>query len=45
MSRRTQSRMRLSIVVPLFNEVTTLDELHRRLTAVLFLIGIASEII
>ena len=45
MSRSPQNRMRLSIVVPLFNEVTTLDELHRRLTAVLFLIGIASEII
>jgi glycosyltransferase involved in cell wall biosynthesis len=37
--------MRLSIVVPLFNEVTTLDELNRRLTEVLFLIGIRSEII
>jgi len=37
--------MQLSIVVPLFNEVSTIDELHRRLTAVLFLIGIRSEII
>ena len=45
MSRSTDNRLRLSIVVPLFNEVTTLDELHRRLTAVLYLIGIASEII
>ena len=45
MSRSTQNGLRLSIVVPLFNEVSTLDELHRRLTAVLFLIGIASEII
>lgn len=45
MSRSTQNGMRLSIVVPLFNEVTTLDELHRRLTSVLFLIGIPSEII
>ncbi len=45
MSRSTQNGMRLSIVVPLFNEVTTLDELHRRLTEVLFLIGIRSEII
>lgn len=45
MSRSTQNGMRLSIVVPLFNEVTTLDELNRRLTEVLFLIGIRSEII
>jgi len=37
--------MQLSIVVPLFNEVSTIDELHRRLTSVLFLIGIRSEII
>ncbi|HKB11881.1 MAG TPA: glycosyltransferase family 2 protein [Vicinamibacterales bacterium] len=37
--------MRLSIVVPLFNEVSTLAELHRRLTAVLFLIGHQSEVI
>jgi glycosyltransferase involved in cell wall biosynthesis len=45
MSRSAQSRTRLSIVVPLFNEVSTLDELHRRLSSVLFLIGIPSEII
>jgi glycosyltransferase involved in cell wall biosynthesis len=45
MSRSTQTGMRLSIVVPLFNEVTTLDELHRRLMAVLILIGIRSEVI
>src|SRR5467141_638033 len=45
MSRNTRSGMQLSIVVPLFNEVSTIDELHRRLTAVLFLIGIRSEII
>ena len=45
MSRSPQNQLRLSIVVPLFNEVTTLDELHRRLTAVLFVIGIPSEII
>jgi len=37
--------MQLSIVVPLFNEVSTIDELQRRLTSVLFLIGIRSEII
>src|SRR5713101_2881433 len=35
----------LSIVVPLFNESGTLDELHRRLTAVLLLIGQPSEIV
>src|SRR5205823_2438126 len=34
-----------SIVVPLFNEVATLEELHRRLTAVLFVIGVESEIV
>ncbi len=45
MSRNTRNGMQLSIVVPLFNEVSTIDELHRRLTAVLFLIGIRSEII
>src|SRR5258705_13691709 len=45
MSRNTRSGMQLSIVVPLFNEVSTIDELHRRLTSVLFLIGIRSEII
>ena len=45
MSRSTRSGMQLSIVVPLFNEVSTIDELHRRLTSVLFLIGLRSEII
>ena len=45
MSRNTRNGMQLSIVVPLFNEVSTIDELQRRLTAVLFLIGIRSEII
>src|SRR6202043_1867554 len=35
----------LSIVVPLFNESGTFDELHRRLTAVLLVLGFASEII
>ena len=35
----------LSVVVPIFNEAGTLDELHRRLTAVLFLLGLPSEII
>jgi glycosyltransferase involved in cell wall biosynthesis len=45
MSRSTRSGTQLSIVVPLFNEVSTIDELHRRLTSVLFLIGLRSEII
>jgi len=45
MSRSARSGLRLSIVVPLFNEAGTLGELHRRLTAVLFLIGVPSEII
>jgi glycosyltransferase involved in cell wall biosynthesis len=45
MSRNNRNAPRLSIVVPLFNEAATLDELHRRLTAVLFLIGVESEII
>ena len=45
MSRNTRSGSRLSIVVPLFNEAGTLEELHRRLTAVLFLLGIPSEIV
>jgi glycosyltransferase involved in cell wall biosynthesis len=45
MSRNTPGAPRLSIVVPLFNEVGTIDELHRRLAAVLFLIGLSSEII
>jgi glycosyltransferase involved in cell wall biosynthesis len=37
--------MQLSIVVPLFNEASTIDELHRRLVSVLFLIGHRAEII
>jgi glycosyltransferase involved in cell wall biosynthesis len=45
MSRDPSSDTRLSIVVPLFNEVRTIDELHRRLSAVLFLIAISSEIV
>jgi glycosyltransferase involved in cell wall biosynthesis len=35
----------LSIVVPLYNEHATFDELHGRLTAVLRLIGLSSEIV
>jgi glycosyltransferase involved in cell wall biosynthesis len=35
----------LSIVVPLFNELGTFDELHRRLTQVVLLLGLDTEII
>ncbi len=35
----------LSIVVPLFDEVGTLQELHRRLTDVVLLLGLRTEII
>src|SRR5437868_289393 len=35
----------LSIVVPLFNEAATLDELHRRVTAVIDMLGLATEVI
>jgi len=42
---RSPAAVQLSIVVPLFNEVGTIDELHRRLAAVLFMIGAVSEII
>ncbi len=45
MSRNAASALQLSIVVPLFNEVATLHELHKRLTEVLLLIGLASEIV
>jgi glycosyltransferase involved in cell wall biosynthesis len=45
MSRSVPRAPQLSIVVPLFNEVTTLTELHRRLSAVLFLMGLDSEIV
>ena len=45
MSPRTSHRRWLSVVVPLFNERNTLEELHRRITAVLFLLGLDSEII
>jgi glycosyltransferase involved in cell wall biosynthesis len=37
--------LELSVVVPLFNEAGTFDELHRRLTAVLLLIGLEAEVI
>jgi glycosyltransferase involved in cell wall biosynthesis len=45
MSRNAHRALQLSIVVPLFNEVATLHELHKRLTEVLLLIGVTSEII
>ena len=45
MPRNITGAPQLSIVVPLFNESATLTELHRRLTATLFLIGLPSEII
>ncbi|MBI3262104.1 MAG: glycosyltransferase family 2 protein [Acidobacteria bacterium] len=43
--RRPERRVQLSIVVPLFNEVATVAELHRRLTAVLLLLGVRAEVI
>src|SRR6266702_1449251 len=47
MSRKAQRAhgLDLSVVVPLFNEAGTFDELHRRLTAVLLLVGLDTEII
>ncbi len=45
MSRNAHGAPQLSIVVPLFNEVATIHELHKRLAEVLLLIGLRSEII
>jgi glycosyltransferase involved in cell wall biosynthesis len=46
MSRnRPPNDVDLSIVVPLFNEAGTLEELHRRLTEVVLLLGLYAEII
>jgi glycosyltransferase involved in cell wall biosynthesis len=45
MSRKALSTPQLSVVIPLLNEVGTIDELHRRLGAVLQLIGVPSEIV
>src|SRR5258708_29642074 len=45
MSRNADGGLHLSIVVPLFNEVATIHELHKRLTEVLLLIGLPSEIV
>jgi glycosyltransferase involved in cell wall biosynthesis len=43
--KRNAHGLDLSIVVPLFNESGTFDELHRRLTAVLLVLGLDSEVI
>jgi hypothetical protein len=43
--RARSSRRQLSIVVPLFNEIGTITELHRRLSEVLLLLGLDSEVI
>src|SRR6266850_4725114 len=50
MPRNTRSAaslraIQLSIVVPLFNEAATIAELHRRLNAVLLLLGTSAEIV
>jgi glycosyltransferase involved in cell wall biosynthesis len=45
MSRKAAGAPQLSIVVPLFNEAGTIDELHHRLTTVLLLIDRPAEII
>src|SRR5213083_2923512 len=45
MSRNAHGALQLSIVVPLFNEAATVHELHKRLTEVLLLIGLPSEIV
>src|ERR1700737_779445 len=42
---KSQQGLNLSIVVPLFNESGTFDELHRRLAAVLLVLGLDHEII
>jgi glycosyltransferase involved in cell wall biosynthesis len=44
-NNRQASAIHLSIVVPLFNELATIPELHRRLTNVLLMLGVKSEII
>src|SRR4029077_552565 len=44
-NKRNAHGLDLSIVVPLFNESGTFDELHRRLTAVLLVLGLDSEVI
>jgi glycosyltransferase involved in cell wall biosynthesis len=43
--KKSPPRPLISVVVPLFNEEATLDELHRRLTSILKTIGHSYEII
>jgi glycosyltransferase involved in cell wall biosynthesis len=43
--RRAEKSLQLSVVVPLFNEVATVAELHRRIRAVLLLLEMQAEII
>src|SRR6187200_8349 len=45
MPRDANRPVDLSIVVPLYNEVGTFQELHRRLNAVILLLGLNTEII
>jgi len=45
MPRNTAATPYLSVVVPLFNEAATLEELHRRLKDVLFELGRPAEIV
>ena len=45
MPRNNRASIDLSIVVPLYNEVGTLHELHRRLTEVVLLLGLDAEIV
>ena len=42
---RLLRRLQLSVVVPLFNEAATLDELHRRLVLVLAALSLESEVV
>jgi glycosyltransferase involved in cell wall biosynthesis len=44
-SRRAAERLQLSVVVPLFNEIATVAELHRRIRAVFLLLGVPAEVI
>jgi glycosyltransferase involved in cell wall biosynthesis len=45
MPRNASRPIDLSIIVPLYNEVGTFDELHRRLNEVILLLGLNTEII
>ncbi len=44
-TRRPKGRVQLTVVVPLFNEVATVQELHRRINAVLLLLGMPAEVV